>query len=145
MNDPHHPSSPRAAVAAVVINAGRVLLVKRARPPRQGLWALPGGSVRLGETLHQALIREVAEETGITVTPRRPVHCFDAITRDDRGQVQFHYVIVDFLSDYVTGEARAGDDAAAAGWFEPAALTSMDVDRDTLLLLRRWDEFTAGP
>lgn len=145
MNTPRHPSTPQPAVAAVVINAGRVLLVKRARPPRKGRWALPGGSVHLGETLHQALTREVAEETGVTVTPCRPVHCFDVITRDDRGQVQFHYVIVDFLADYVAGEARAGDDAAEVGWFEAAALASMDMDEDTLTLLRRWDEFTAGP
>lgn len=145
MNNLGYPSTPQPAVGAVVIHAGRILLVKRARPPGQGRWALPGGSVNLGETLRQAVAREVAEETGVTVTAHRPVHCFDVISRDDRGRVQFHYVIVDWVADYIGGEARPGDDAADAGWFEPAALASMDMDEDTMTLLRRWDEFTARP
>ena len=145
MNNPQYHAIPVAAVGAVVIHAGRVLLVKRAQPPRRGQWALPGGSVKLGETLRQAVEREVNEETGITVAAHRPVHCFDIISRDTRGQVQFHYVIVDWVADYVAGEARPGDDASHVGWFEPEVMTSMDIDEDTLTLLRRWDEFAAGP
>ncbi len=145
MNNSEYPDTPLAAVGAVVIHAGRVLLVKRARPPRRGRWALPGGCVNLGETLQQAVEREVSEETGITVAARRPVHSFDVISRDTRGQIQFHYVIVDWVADYVAGEVRPGDDASDAGWFEPGVLTSMDIDGDTLALLRRWDEFAAGP
>jgi len=144
MNNPQYPAIPVAAVGAVIIHAGRVLLVKRARPPRRGRWALPGGSVKLGETLRQAVEREVGEETGVTVAARRPVHCFDIISRDTHGQVQFHYVIVDWVADYITGEAHPGDDASHAGWFEPAMLASMDIDKDTLTLLRRWDEFAVG-
>jgi 8-oxo-dGTP diphosphatase len=139
------PSVPRAAVGVVVIDGDKVLLIKRARPPRAGRWALPGGGVNLGETLQEAAEREVAEETGVTVRARRPIHSFDIITRDDDGHVRFHYVIVDLVADYIGGEPRPGDDVSDAGWFKRGVISAMDLDSDTLALLQHWDEWRTAP
>ena len=97
-------------VGAVVIHEERVLLIKRGKEPLRGRWVVPGGTVELGETLEAALTREVLEETGLVVTPREVVTVFDRIERD-AGGVRYHYVIVDYLCDYVSGAPRAASDA----------------------------------
>ena len=84
-------------VGAVVFDADCVLLVRRSKAPLAGEWSLPGGAVELGETLEEAVVREVAEETGLRVIPLPVVKAFDHIERDAEGRVQFHYVLVDFL------------------------------------------------
>ena len=84
-------------VGAVVFGVGCVLLVRRAKAPLAGEWSLPGGAVELGETLEEAITREVAEETGLRVAPLQVVKTFDHIDRDTEGRIRFHYVLVDFL------------------------------------------------
>ncbi|HKJ23128.1 MAG TPA: NUDIX hydrolase [Gammaproteobacteria bacterium] len=132
-----YPSLPRVAVGVVITHAGKVLLIKRARAPRQGKWALPGGSVKLGETMQQAAQREVAEETGVTVLAREPVNCFDVITHDEQGNLQFHYIVADLIADYVCGELTPNEEVNGIGWFDPGALDQLDMDPDTLALIRR--------
>jgi 8-oxo-dGTP diphosphatase len=131
-----YPEHPRPAVGAVVFKDGCVLLVRRGRPPAQGQWAIPGGNVRLGETLQQAAEREILEETGIRIAAREPVLTFDAIDRDAEGRVRFHYVIVDLAADYLEGEPRAGDDAAEVRWVSPEDLKTLPVNAKTHALLR---------
>lgn len=133
-----YPAGPRPAVGAVVLHAGRVLLVRRGRPPGQGLWSIPGGSVRLGETLQQAAEREVLEETGVAIRARQPIHTFDLVERDAAGRVRFHYVIVDLAADYLSGEPCAGDDAAAACWATAEDLEGPDIHPATRELLLRF-------
>ncbi len=133
---------PRPAVGAVVFKDDRVLLVQRGRPPAKGQWAIPGGNIQLGESLQAAAEREIFEETGITIKAKEPVYTFDAIVRDDHGQIQFHYVIVDLAADYVKGELRPGDDAADARWVAAEELASLNVSPPTLSLLR--DRFDFG-
>jgi 8-oxo-dGTP diphosphatase len=133
-----YPDRPLLAVGAIVFKDSRVLLVQRARPPALGEWAIPGGSVRLGETLQQAAEREILEETGIHIQAREPVFTFDIIERDEHGEVRFHYVIVDLAADYIGGDLRPGDDAAAARWMAAGDLHGINVNARTRELLRRW-------
>lgn len=114
---------------------GRVLLVRRGHPPAMGQWAIPGGNVKLGETLQQAAEREILEETGIVIAAGEPVYTFEIIDRDEDGKVRFHYVIVDLIADYVRGHPRAGDDAAAVRWVAAPELSRLGVNRRTLELL----------
>jgi 8-oxo-dGTP diphosphatase len=116
---------------------GRVLLVRRGHPPSEGLWAIPGGGVELGETLQEAAEREIMEETGLTIRAGDPVYTFDVILRDDAGRVQFHYVIVDLLAHYVSGELHSGDDARDARWVTSGELEKLPVNQTTLELLKK--------
>jgi ADP-ribose pyrophosphatase len=130
-----YPKHPRVAVGAVVFHRNRVLLIKRANPPSQGQWSIPGGVVILGETLQRAAEREILEETGLFIKARQPVYTFDVIIRDKNGGVEFHYVIVDLLADYVKGDLRPGDDALDARWASPDELQFLDMPNKTRDLL----------
>lgn len=141
--DSTYPQHPRPAVGAIVFKDDRVLLVKRGRPPAQGQWAIPGGNIQLGESLQAAAEREILEETGVTIRASRPVLAFDAIVEDDDGHIQFHYVIVDLVAEYVAGELRPGDDAADVRWVAADELATLNVSPPTLNLLREQFNFGA--
>ncbi len=145
MTDGSYPDSPRVAIGGVVIKDGAVLLVRRAKPPSEGLWAIPGGSVELGETLQDAAEREVFEETGVRTRAGKPCYAFDAVHRDAQGRVRFHYVIVDLLAEYLSGEPSPRDDALEARWVRPGELDGMEVSERTLDLLRSAPGFGAEP
>ncbi len=138
-----YPANPRVAVGAVVFKDERVLLVRRGQPPAEDLWAIPGGSVEIGETLQEAAEREIREETGIQIHAAKPVYTFDVIDRDKAGKVRFHYVIVDLAADYVSGELTAGDDAVEARWISAQQLAHLKVSRTTLQLLKEKFNFGA--
>jgi len=138
-----YPDAPRLAVGAVVFKDDRVLLVQRGRPPASGEWAIPGGSVKLGESLQAAAEREVLEETGIVIVASTPVYTFDVVEYDDEGRVRFHYLIVDLNAEYHGGDLRAGDDALAARWVAADELAGLAVNKRTLFLLQ--DTFGFGP
>ena len=104
-----YPQAPVAAVGGVVIHDGAVLLVKRAYPPRQGEWSLPGGQLELGESLAEGVRREVREETGLDVEVGAVVDVFDRVHRDEAGRIRYHFVIVDFLCHASGGTLAAGD------------------------------------
>ena len=127
MDSAQYPSAPRVAVGALVIHDHRVLLVRRGRPPAEGLWAIPGGSVWLGESLQAAAEREIREETGIVIRAGAPIYTFDVIHRDPDGAIRFHYVIVDVVGDYVSGAPSPGDDAVEAAWVSPDELAGLDM------------------
>ena len=131
----NYPDAPLPAVGAVVFKAGRVLLVQRGNPPARGVWAIPGGRVRLGESLQAAAEREILEETGVVIRAGDPVYVFDVVDRDADGAVRFHYVIVDLAADYVSGEPAPGDDAAGASWVGEAQLAGLTVNPATRRLL----------
>ena len=131
-----YPGKPRVAVGAVVFKDECVLLVRRGQPPAEDLWAIPGGSVEIGETLQEAAEREILEETGIQIRALKPIYTFDAIDRDKAGKVRFHYVIVDLAADYVRGEPKPGDDALEARWVSATEIKYLEVSPATLKLLQ---------
>jgi len=137
LNKPRPPQHPQVAVGAVVFHEDKILLVKRIKDPHKETWAIPGGSVNLGETLQEGAEREIKEETGLTVKAKKPVHTFDLIERDEEGTIRFHYVIIDLEADYVSGRLKPADDALDAGWFSPSELDDLAVTEGTLNLLRR--------
>ena len=130
-----YPDAPRLAVGGVVIKDDRVLLVRRGKPPAFGEWAIPGGSVELGETLQQAVERELREETGLIVKAGEICHTFEAVKRDDDGRVRFHYVIIDFTAEYLSGEPIPASDVTEAAWLTSGDLTDRPVNATTLELL----------
>jgi 8-oxo-dGTP diphosphatase len=127
-----YPDLPRVAVGAVVFKDDKVLLIRRAKPPAKGLWAIPGGSVELGETLQQAAERETLEETNLTIQATKPVFTFEVIEKDDNNRVRFHYVIIDLVADYISGIPLPGDDADEVRWVSSRELKSLDVNPRTL-------------
>lgn len=137
-----YPQRPQVAVGAVVFNNERVLLVRRGKPPAQGMWAIPGGSVELGETLQQAAEREIIEETGITIRAGAPIFTFDVIEHDARDRVRFHYLIVDLTAEYVAGVPRAGDDASQASWVSADEAERLPLNASTRRLLH--EQFNFG-
>jgi mutator protein MutT len=122
---------PAVGVGAIVIHEGRVLLIRRAKEPLRGRWMVPGGTVEAGETLEQALVREVEEETGLRVRPRELVTVVDRIHRED-GRLLYHYVILDYLCEYVAGSLRAASDADAAAMVLPEDLPAYDLPEKAL-------------
>jgi len=136
-----YPNHPRVAVGAIVFRDGRVLLVRRGQPPAEGLWAIPGGSVELGESLQAAAEREIHEETGLIIRAGEPVYTFDVVDRDAGGRVRFHYVIVDLIAEYVSGEVRAGDDALDVCWASAQEMKHLKMSAKTPRLLKKLFDF----
>jgi 8-oxo-dGTP diphosphatase len=130
-----YPDYPRVGVGAVVLREGRILLVRRGVEPSKGLWSIPGGGLRLGETLQQGAEREILEETGIVIRAGAPVFTCDSFERDKDGRFRFHYVIVDMAADYVSGEVEAADDALEARWVSQTEIRELSVTKTTLKLL----------
>ncbi len=137
----HYPASPRIAVGAVVVHQKRVLLVQRGKPPKKGLWSIPGGSVKLGESLQQAAEREVLEETGIQIQAGRPIFTFDTVEKDSIGNVRFHYVVVDLDARYLGGNLAAATDADDAAWVGEDELHRYQLTPVVLTLLQEHYSF----
>jgi len=129
-----HAPSPVPAVIAVVIHEGRALLVRRANPPDAGLWGFPGGKIDFGETVADAAVRELLEETGITGEAQEVITTLDVLVPSDNGDIRQHYVLIAVRCRWLSGSPLAGDDALEARWFpiddlDPATLPmSADVD-----------------
>jgi len=109
--------SPVLGVGAVIWNdKDQVVLIRRGKEPRKDQWSIPGGHLEWGESLHEALLREVHEETGLTVELVGLIDTVDLITEDGSGNVTRHYVLIDFAVRAIGGDLRAGSDAAEARW-----------------------------
>ncbi len=134
MND--YPNRPLVGVGVVAIKDGRVLLIRRAKPPRAGRWSLPGGRQRLGETVRETARRELHEETGVEAEVTALLDVVDSITRDDEGAIAYHYTLIDFLAEWRGGAPRAGGDATEALWADPEDLGSYELWDETLRLIR---------
>src|ERR1700751_6317128 len=125
------PELPLVGVGAIIIKDGRVVLVKRAHPPIQGQWSIPGGVLEVGELVRDAAVREAREETGLIVEPGELLGVYDRILRDPEKRVQDHYVLIDFLCRATGGHLHAATDAAEVRWFTREELPALNLAEDT--------------
>ena len=140
------PAVPRVAVGALVVEAGKLLMICRAKAPGSGVWAIPGGGVEVGETLREAAEREIFEETGLQIRAGEPFYAFEIIEKDVQGKVRFHYVIVDLKAEVIGGELCPGDDALDVRWVSPRDLAGMPVsDKTRELIGSKWRELGLEP
>jgi 8-oxo-dGTP diphosphatase len=141
----HYPDQPLVGVGAVVFKGAEVLLVRRGQEPARDSWSLPGGLVELGETLAAAIRRELAEETGLTVTLLGIAAVLERIFPDPDGRIAYHYVLVDYLCDYAEGELTPASDITAARFVPMAELPGFDLPEPTAEVIRRaWDQKRQG-
>ncbi len=128
-------TGPKPGVGVVVRkrapDGDRVLLIRRAKAPNAGKWSLPGGHQELGETVRETAAREVREETGLEVTVAEFLDVIDAIGPDGKGGTAYHYTLIDFAADWVSGEPVAGSDAADAVWADPDDLAGFNLWSET--------------
>jgi ADP-ribose pyrophosphatase YjhB (NUDIX family) len=122
-----YPDRPFLAVSAAIIRDGRILVARRARGPALGVWTLPGGVVEAGETLAQALVREVAEETALAIEPVALAGHREVVVRDDGGRVSRHFVILCFAARWLAGEPALNEELAEARWLRPAELRGLNT------------------
>lgn len=125
-----YPEVPLIGVGAIIVESGRVVLVKRGHPPLLGEWSIPGGVLEIGELLKDAAVREALEETGLSVEPGEILGVFDRIVREGE-KILYHYVLVDFLCRRVAGELRPGSDADEVRWFREDELAGLNLAEDT--------------
>ncbi|MFP3870267.1 MAG: NUDIX hydrolase [Syntrophobacteria bacterium] len=132
-----YPDRPILGVGAAVFEGGRVVLVRRGRPPGYGKWSLPGGVIELGETVQEAIVREVEEEVGLKVEVGELVAVVDWIFLDTKGRVQFHYVLLDFLCPKTGGVLEASSDALSCSFVPLEVLGRYQLSRETTEIIRR--------
>jgi 8-oxo-dGTP diphosphatase len=133
----HYPDRPLVGVGAVIFRGEEVLLVRRGQEPAKGSWSLPGGLVELGEDLTAAILREVQEETGLTVKVLGITAVLERIYRDEADKVPYHYVLVDFACEYVSGQVTPASDAAAARFVSLNSLKDLPLPSFTAQVIQR--------
>lgn len=127
-----YPSLPIVGVGAVILRNQEVLIVRRANPPLQGEWSIPGGALDLGEKLRDGVAREVREETGLDVEVGPVLDVFDSIFPDSEGRTQYHYVLIDYLCHPRAGTLAAASDASEVRWTRPEELPSLGMKQVTI-------------
>ncbi|HEX8028559.1 MAG TPA: NUDIX hydrolase [Vicinamibacterales bacterium] len=132
-----YPAHPVVGVGAVVVRGGRALIIKRAHEPRKGEWSLPGGLLELGESLQDAVRREIKEETNLDVTVGPIIETFDRVHRDDAGKIRYHFVIVDFVCWSESGEALPGSDADGVAWVRAEEIDQYQVNAHAKAVIER--------
>lgn len=138
MNDHRkYPDRPYVGVGAVIVDTGKVLLVKRRFEPLAGEWSLPGGAVELGETLEESIAREMLEETGLEIEVGPVIEVFDRITRDDQGNVRYHFVLVDYLCWPIGGTLAPASDVADAIFVDPSDLAGFELTEKARAVIAR--------
>jgi ADP-ribose pyrophosphatase len=131
-----YPKQPLVGVGAIIVDGGRVALVTRGQAPLVGELSIPGGMLELGETLRQGAEREALEETGLVVRATDLLGVFDRVVLDDAKQCQYHYVLIDFLCERVSGDLHAAGDAADARWFTPGEISKLSLPEDTAAVIQ---------
>lgn len=120
-----YPTRPYLAVSAAIFRDDKVLIVRRARSPAHGIYTLPGGGVELGETLEEAVAREVREETALEIIPIALAGYRQAIAHDAAGRIERHFVILPFAARYISGDISLNEELAEAHWLDPAEIAGL--------------------
>jgi 8-oxo-dGTP diphosphatase len=132
-----YPQRPILGVGALIYEGESILLVERGHEPLKGFWSLPGGAVETGESLDQAIAREVREETGLVVNPTSVATIFERILRDAEGRAEYHYVLVDYFCTVTGGQLQAGDDSAEVRWVRLDAVESVKLTAGTREVIQK--------
>ena len=132
-----YPGAPVVGVGGVVIHEGRALLIKRGSEPLKDQWSIPGGTLDLGESIQEGVRRELLEETGIEVRVGELIEVFDRIFRDAAGKIQYHFVIVDYLCEKVSGEAHAASDVTDVAWVNEEDLWNYKLTEAATRVVRK--------
>jgi len=135
-----YPERPLVGVGGVVISSGRALLIRRGGRPLQGQWSIPGGMLEIGETLIEGVRRELLEETGVEVRVGELIEVFERINLDGNGKARYHFVVLDYLCEAVSGEARPGSDVTAVAWTKPEELANYSLtETATRVILKAFE------
>jgi mutator protein MutT len=131
-------------VGAIILRDDRVLLVQRGRQPSYGKWSIPGGLVELGESLQDAVVREVREEVGLTVQVHDLVLALDRVIDDEAGKVEYHYILLDFLCECAAGDPMPASDVLDCAFVPVSSLSQYDLTRGTKQAILRVREKIQG-
>ena len=132
-----YPEHPMVGVGAIIVQDGKILIVRRGSEPGKGKWSVPGGLVELGETVEQAVVREVREECGLDVEVDRLIDIVDSMTFDKNGRLKYHFIILDFFVKIKGGKLRPGDDAKEALWVPLEEVENYDLTKTFKEFLKR--------
>ena len=124
-----YPTQPIVGVGAVIICNDKILLAKRGSEPGKNKWSIPGGLVKLGETVHDTVVREVKEETNLNVEVHSLIDVVDNLEPDEKGKLRYHFVILDFFVRLKGGNLHAGSDALELCWVPLNDLEEYDLTR----------------
>jgi 8-oxo-dGTP diphosphatase len=138
-----YPERPLVGVGGVIIAGGRTLLIRRGGPPLEGQWSIPGGMLELGETIEEGVRRELAEETGIEVRVLDLIEVFERVIPGEGGRTRYHFVILDYLCEMVSGEARAASDVIDVAWAREEELEKFELTVIAIRVIRRAFEMAA--
>jgi ADP-ribose pyrophosphatase YjhB (NUDIX family) len=136
-DDRRYPEHPLVGLGALIFEGGRILMAQRGKAPLMGQWSLPGGLVETGESLENAVRREVLEETGLEVKPLGVLEIFERIMRNAEGAAEYHYVLLDYICRVTGGTLCAGDDASRVQWVERRALKDLHITEGTLAVIEK--------
>ena len=136
-DDRRYPKHPLVGVGAILLRRDRILMAQRGKEPLKGWWSLPGGALETGESLAEAVRREVREETGLEIRPIGVLEIFERIMRDAGGRPEYHYVLIDYVCRITGGTLCAGDDVAHVEWVRHANLTKLQITDGTLGVIEK--------
>lgn len=132
-----YPRYPLIGVGALILERDRIVMAQRGKPPLMGQWSLPGGLVETGESLAEAVRREVREETGLEIEPLGVLEIFERIMRNAEGAAEYHYVLIDYICRMAGGALAAGDDVCSVAWVRRRDLESLDITEGTLAVIEK--------
>src|SRR5947209_19454680 len=136
-DDRRYPQRPLVGVGAILLRRDRILMAQRGKEPLKGWWSLPGGALETGESLKDAVRREVREETGLEILPVGVLEIFERIMRDASGAPEYHYVLIEYMCRITGGTLRAGDDVCRVDWVRRGDLPKLQITEGTLAVIEK--------